>query len=81
MSQQIDKQIEGAISENEQLIDQIHEQQSTIDKLAYQRDRLLKALGDLSFECFGGGIGTCQPSVKTYNDTFAVLDEIRKEIA
>ena len=59
----------------------IRTQQAEIDRLTEQRDRLLKALGDLSFECFGGGVGTCQPSVKTYNDTFAVLDEIRKGIS
>ncbi len=59
----------------------IRQQQAEIDRLTEQRDRLLKALGDLSFECFGGGVGTCQPSVKTYNDTFAVLDEIRKGIS
>lgn len=59
----------------------IRQQQAEIDRLTEQRDRLLGALGDLSFECFGGGVGTCQPSVKTYNDTFAVLDEIRKGIS
>lgn len=58
----------------------IRTQQATIERLTEQRVRLVKALGDLSFECFGGGFGTCQPSVKTYNETFAVLDEIRKEI-
>lgn len=59
----------------------IRQQKAEIDRLTGQRDRLLKALGDLSFECFGGGVGTCQPSIKTYNETFAVLDEIRKGIA
>jgi hypothetical protein len=65
----------------EKLEETIRQQQAEIDRLTEQRDRLLKALGDLSFECFGGGVGTCQPSIKTYNETFAVLDEIRKGIA
>lgn len=42
-------------------------------------ERVTQALGDLSFECFGG-IGTCAPSVETYNRTFGVLEEARAAI-
>ena len=37
---------------------------------------LLKALDDLSFDCFDG-IGTCAPSVEVYNRTFNVLEKYR----
>lgn len=40
------------------------------------RDDLIKALGDLSFECFAV-FGTCAPSVETYNRTLDVLQKAR----
>lgn len=50
------------------------------NKVVEQRNDAIKSLGDLSFDCFAG-IGVTQPSVKTYNETFGVLDRLRKEIA
>lgn len=50
------------------------------NKLLEQRNDAIKALGDLSFECFAG-IGLTQPSLKTYNETFKTLDRLRKAIA
>jgi hypothetical protein len=47
-----------------------------LDRVECMLRRVTQALGDLSFECFGG-IGTCTPSVDTYNRTFGVLEEAR----
>lgn len=46
------------------------------DTVTLGREELLTALEDLSFECFGA-IGTCAPSLATYNRTFQVLQKYR----
>lgn len=51
----------------------------SLDETTRQRNVLLRALEDLSFECFGV-FSTKAPSTETYNRTFKVLDEVRQAI-
>ena len=48
-----------------------------IEKLKEEKEKLISALGDLSFECFSScGLPTA-PSMTTYNRTFKVLEAAR----
>lgn len=50
-----------------------------IDRLKEDRNILVAALGDLSFECFGI-FSTHPPSIETYNKTFAVYQQFKDRI-